>query len=59
MNGKRIVIAGAGPASIGAVVDLLHKQGISVEVGDRLVATQANLGLFDCMSPGMATDSPF
>lgn len=59
MKGKGIAIIGSGPPSIGAVVDCLLNQGLPVEVGDKLVATQSSLGVFDCLHPGMATDQPF
>ena len=56
---KRVAIVGRGHTSIGAVVDCLINQGVPVDVGDRLIATQSNLGAFDCLPPGMATDQPF
>ena len=58
-KGKRIAIIGSRSTTLGAVVDCLINQGVPVDVGDRLIATQSNLGAFDCLPPGMATDQPF
>ena len=43
-KGKRITIIGSGSTTLGAVVDCLINQGVPVDVGDRLIATQSNLG---------------